>query len=205
MARDLPTALADKKAFTQQLRKLDPFTRSTEQANVEVPLDNNAAVGFAVLCGDATWSRSPAQYKAELTADVMMSPKFGAIGSNIWPCAFWNNAHKEAQLPITDKGARNIMIVQNMRDPATPYIGAHQMRAKLGQRAQMVSVNEGGHGVAFSNPNMCATQHVVDYLVSGTLGSTDAVCDAEVASDPQLRTTQTTKNKALELLREAIH
>ena len=83
-------------------------------------------------------------------------------------------------MPITSNGPPlNILIVQNLRDPATPLEGARQMRKALGQRARFVSVDQGGHTVYLLNPNTCANEIVTAYLAEGTLPGGDEFCPAE--------------------------
>ena len=107
---------------------------------------------------------------------------FGALRSNIWPCAFWHFRPVERPVPITSKGPRNILIVQNLRDPATPLEGALQMRKAFGQRARFVSVDQGGHTVYLLNPNTCGNAIVTAYLAEGILPSSDQSCPADPPS-----------------------
>lgn len=178
-------------------------------ATQETAVDNNAASALAVLCDDTSWSHSPAQYQTELRADTLMSPKFGPVGSQIWPCAFWQTRPKEALTTIASQGPRNILILQNLRDPATPYIGAQDMRDRLGRRAQMVTVDQGGHAAAYIAANQCATDTASNYLKTGKLADTDTVCEAEDTAQraSQLKSisaSQQAKQKALETLRQRI-
>jgi hypothetical protein len=145
-----------------------------------VPEDNLMA-GMGILCGDTSWSRITMQYLAEYTLDQLQYPLFGGLGSNIWPCAFWT-APREPLVPITANGPANIMIVQNLRDPATPLQGAEQMKTALGQRARMVRVDQGGHAVYLLSANTCAQTQVTDYLVTGVLPAADVFCPVNTAS-----------------------
>ena len=45
--------------------------------------------------------------------------------------------------------------LQNLRDPATPLAGALRLRRAFGDRARVVTADQGGHGVYF-NVNTCA-------------------------------------------------
>ena len=53
---------------------------------------------------------------------------------------------------VTDRGPRNVLIVQNTRDPATPLVTALGLRRALGSRAVMVTVDQGGHDVLKDDP-----------------------------------------------------
>jgi pimeloyl-ACP methyl ester carboxylesterase len=162
-----------------------------------VPEDSSAAAGLAILCGDTAWSRNVTQYQHEYTADKTQYPLFGALGSNIWACAFWANPI-EPPVPVTPLGPANgMLIVQNLRDPATPLPGALQMRAALGQRARMITVDQGGHAIYLLSPNSCANARVTDYLVAGTLPLSDTLCPADPPAVQQLLTSTPEKNQAI--------
>ncbi|HEY4589699.1 MAG TPA: alpha/beta hydrolase, partial [Thermoanaerobaculia bacterium] len=120
------------------------------------PLDNDVASGLAILCDDVAWSRSVVDYQRGLAADSKRYPLFGALGSNVWPCAFWQSPPAEPPVAITPEGPTNVLMLQNRRDPATPYAGALGLRAAFGDRARLVSVDQGGHTVYVTTPNGCA-------------------------------------------------
>ena len=148
--------------------------------------DNAVSAGLSVLCGDVAWSRSVDQYRRELAHDTSRFPLFAPIGSTIWPCAFWPSQPREAPPAILGRGPGNILIIQHLRDPATPYAGALEMRAALGTRAHMVSVDEGGHTVYAVTANRCANAAGDAFLTADIPPAGDAFCAAEppvVAAD----------------------
>ena len=104
---------------------------------------------------------------------------FGELGSNIWACAFWPNDPVEKPVALSSSGPSNILMIQNRRDPLTPYAGALKTRAALGNRARLVSVDQGGHGAAYLNLNACASDVATGYLVDGTFPAADTSCAAE--------------------------
>ena len=144
-----------------------------------IPVDNPAASGLSVVCNDTAWSPSPEQYRAEYNSDMQSFPMFGALGSNIYACAYWAAAPIEPPIQITANGPRNILMLQNLRDPNTPYVGAREMRSALGQRAVMVSVDEGGHAIFGFETNSCANNAAIAYLGNGVLPAQDTLCAAE--------------------------
>ncbi len=165
-------------AMSQPLRKLMD-TRHDSSPNV--PVDNSSASALAILCGDVKWSTYVNQYKQEFNADKKQFPLFGALGSNIWPCAFWRA--KSVELPVTIDGngpANNILVLQNLRDPATPYWNGAEMRSTLGKRARLVTVDQGGHGAAFVGFNNCATDAATGFLTKGTFPSVDKYCPSDM-------------------------
>lgn len=155
-------------------------TTAHPKASLE-SVDNSEASALAVLCGDTNWSRSVTQYKTEFTLDGAIYPAFGPIGSNIWPCAFWPNKAVESRPNITSNGPSNILLLQDLRDPATPYLGGLKMRAALGGRARLVTIDQGGHSVYLLNPNSCAQGIANTYLADGTFPLADSFCQPDSA------------------------
>ncbi|MEV6425757.1 alpha/beta hydrolase [Streptomyces sp. NPDC051662] len=58
---------------------------------------------------------------------------YGAFTANIRPCAFWP-APAEPKVKIPARGPSDILMVRNLRDPATPLSGALRTRRALGER-----------------------------------------------------------------------
>jgi len=171
-------------------------------AETTAPVDNAGASALAVLCDDTAWSRSPLQYQAELNLDKLVSPKFGELGSNIWPCAYWHYQPQEHTTAINPNGPTNVLMIQNKRDPATPYAGALETRTLLANRARMVSVDQGGHGAAYLAANQCATDAVNTYLASGVLPAHDTSCAAQ--SQNELTPQNSNQQQAIERLRQLV-
>lgn len=156
------------------------------------PQDSSASVTLSVLCGDTAWSKDLSRYQAERERDAKRYPIAGGLASNVWPCAFWPVAPKEPLVPITPNGPSNILILQNLRDPATIYSGGVQMRNSFGKRARLVTVNQGGHGVYLFTENACSTNIATQWLVNGTLPKRDQYC---AAGDVSLKAKATGANR----------
>lgn len=156
---------------------------ATTNGGLDVPVDNQVTSGLIVTCDDAAASRNVAQYQAEFTADSAAFPLFGPAGSTIWPCAFWPNSPIEPPVAITSAGpSHNILLLQNVRDPATYYPGVLQLHSELGQRSVLVTVDEGGHGIYGFSTNTCVNDITTTYLTSGAIPSKDTVCPAQPAA-----------------------
>ncbi|MBM7773278.1 pimeloyl-ACP methyl ester carboxylesterase [Actinokineospora baliensis] len=143
-----------------------------------IPRDNSTAVLLAVTCGDANWPRDPGVYQREVLANRAKFPILGGMGANIWPCAFWS-APVEPPVRVSDRGPANILLLQTRRDPATPYAGALGMRAALGGRARMVTVNTGNHGAYDPSTPSCAVTEAHRFLVTGVLPRRDLACEPD--------------------------
>ncbi len=135
---------------------------------------------YAMICNDSRWPISVKTYQRAVAIDRLRYPLFGAAGANIQPCAYWPDAI-EAPVRVSDNGPANVLMVQNLRDPATPLAAAQQMRHALGQRATMVTADEGGHGVYLFGRNRCANYPVTTFLTTGVRPAHDYACSAAAA------------------------
>ncbi len=131
-----------------------------------------------VVCGDTNWPESVATYQRHVAVDRVRYPMFGAAAANIWPCAFWPSDPIEPPVRIGDRGPSDVLMVQNRRDPATPLIGALELRRALGDRARMVTADEGGHGAYLLKANPCVDNAVTAFLVEGKRPWHDISCAA---------------------------
>ncbi|GAA5056516.1 alpha/beta hydrolase [Nocardia callitridis] len=141
--------------------------------------DNYLASQLHVICNDSAWPRSDLDYQSNVAIDRVRFPMFGAAGANIWPCAHWPSNQVEPQVRIGDGGPSNVLIAQNLRDPATPLIGAQHMRQALGDRARMVTADQGGHLAYLFKDNACLNNTVTEFLVDGQRPDNDIACAAE--------------------------
>lgn len=75
---------------------------------------------ISVLCGDNAWPRSISTYQRNVTHDRVKYPMLGGAAANVWPCAHWAKQPLETPVQFSDQGPSNLLLVQNLRDPATP-------------------------------------------------------------------------------------
>ncbi|MFI5958070.1 alpha/beta hydrolase [Cryptosporangium sp. NPDC051539] len=140
-----------------------------------VPVDNQSTMFAALTCGDGPWSKDLDEYAAKTAADRAAYPLTGGMPANVWPCAFWEDEPIEAPVTVTDHGPRNILILQNRRDNATPWEGALGLKDALGHRAGFVGVDNGGHYV-YDVGSKCADRATVTFLTTGRLPAGDLNC-----------------------------
>lgn len=138
--------------------------------------DDAAAVTVGVICNDVDWPASVPAYERAVAADRVRYPLTAGMPANITPCSFWKGGAVEKPVRITDRGPSNILMIQNLRDPSTPHSKGLRMRAALGDRARLVSVDHGGHGVYLGNGNACGDAAVTRYLTEGVRPSEDVLC-----------------------------
>ncbi|MDN3354449.1 alpha/beta hydrolase [Actinomadura sp. DC4] len=142
-----------------------------------VPADNQATMFLALTCGDVQWSHDVAKYAAGTAADREKWPLSAGMPGNIWPCAFWH-APIEAPVKVTSHGSRDVLLLQNRRDNATPWETGRGLRRALGSQAAFVGVDNGGHYVYHSG-STCADAATVAFLAEGKLPAKDVHCTAK--------------------------
>ncbi|MFD7963650.1 alpha/beta hydrolase [Streptomyces zaomyceticus] len=139
--------------------------------------DEAAAVTVGVICNDVDWPRASVRgFERAVAADRARHPLTAGMPVNVTPCAYWKGGAVEKPARITDRGPSNVLMIQNLRDPSTPYAKGLRMRAALGERARLVSVDRGGHGVYLGNGNACGDRAVTRFLTEGARPAEDVLC-----------------------------
>ncbi|MEU6713981.1 alpha/beta hydrolase [Nonomuraea sp. NPDC046802] len=156
----------------------EPFPDSPDDP---IDLDNYLSSQLHVICNDSDWPESVRTYQRNVEIDRIRYPMFGAAGATITPCAFWPSEPVEPPVKITDRGPSNVLILQNLRDPATPLAGARKLREAFGDRARMVTADQGGHLAYLFLDNRCANDAATKFLVTGQRPRHDVACAAEPA------------------------
>ncbi|MFD4749028.1 alpha/beta hydrolase [Streptomyces rubiginosohelvolus] len=144
--------------------------------------DEDASLTMAVICNDVRWPGPDSGYARRVAADRARYPLTAGLPASITPCSFWKHDEEPRPTRITDEGPSNVLMIQSLRDPATPLAGALKMRAALGERARMVTVGQGGHGMYLGNGNACGDRAVSDFLVTGNRPARDTHCPDRAAS-----------------------
>ncbi|MVU83884.1 alpha/beta fold hydrolase [Nocardia sp. ET3-3] len=140
----------------------------------EQTVQRSTAVLIATLCNDVAWPTSVGDYTAAVAADRARFPLTAGMPRGYSPCATWPYPVAPRTL-VNSSGPSNVLLVQNLRDPASPYSGALNLRRAFGDRARMVAVDAGGHG-AYPSPVACANEAVERFLRDGTRPETDLTC-----------------------------
>ncbi|MGW1754559.1 alpha/beta hydrolase [Streptomyces mirabilis] len=144
------------------------------------PISENFLAGhFYVPCGDSRWPGKIRDYQRNAAIDRLKYPMLGGTTGNIKPCAYWPDNRVEPPVRIGDRGPSNVLMVQNERDPGTPLVGAMKLRRAFGDRATMVTADQGGHGVYPFGSNTCANNAVTAFLTDGQRPPEDLACPAE--------------------------
>ncbi|MFI5829616.1 alpha/beta hydrolase [Streptomyces sp. NPDC051578] len=155
----------------------DPAAEPVLPPDVSGPLpDTGAAAVLGAICNDVSWPADVAAYERAVAADRTAHPLTAGMPANITPCSFWKDRPEQQPTRITPDGPSNVLMVQNLRDPATPYAGALKMREAFGSRARLVSVDAGGHGSYLGNGNACGDRTVTRFLTTGQRPRQDTYC-----------------------------
>jgi pimeloyl-ACP methyl ester carboxylesterase len=146
-------------------------------------MQNTAAAAVATICNDVAWPTDLDTYARGVLASRESHPLTAGMPMNVAPCAFWPRP-AEPPVEIIARGPSNVLMVQNLHDPATPHSGALRMRESLGHRARMVTVDATGHGSYARTGNTCGDRHVTTFLLTGHRPAADTFCPAEPADLP---------------------
>ncbi|GHB25794.1 hypothetical protein GCM10010392_62580 [Streptomyces clavifer] len=147
-------------------------------AELSAPVpDADASVIIAVLCNDVSWPRTVGHYRRTVAEARAAHPLTAGMTANIVPCAFWKDAPADEPTRMAPDGPSNILVIQGLRDPATPLSGALRMRAALGDRARMVTVGRGGHGMYVPRREGCGDRTVEAFLNHGQRPRHDVHCE----------------------------
>ncbi|ALG14080.1 hypothetical protein AOZ06_50870 [Kibdelosporangium phytohabitans] len=133
-----------------------------------------AATFWGITCNEARWPRSAARYQWDVLVARQKYPVTNGMSYNISPCAFWPRPSEPA-VRIGDHGP-NVVLVQNLRDLATPVGGARSMRVVLGDRSRLITADNAGHGVLRATADPCVLQPVMSFLLGGAMPGRDIAC-----------------------------
>ncbi|WMX45800.1 alpha/beta hydrolase [Streptomyces roseicoloratus] len=138
--------------------------------------DEDATVTVGVVCNDVRWRGTLPTFRRGVAADRAAHPLTAGMPVNITPCSFWKDTPAEPPTRLTSDGPSDVLMIQGLRDPSTPHSSALEMRAALGARARLVSVDRGGHGMYLSNGNPCGDRTVTRFLLTGERPASDVTC-----------------------------
>ena len=151
-----------------------------------------------MICDDADWTVTPEQHRRDVARDGRRFPVAGAMAANIWPCALRKQEPAEPPVAMRNSGGGKVLLVQGLRDPATPYDGAVAMRVALGNRSRLATINAGGHSMAYTGKNACADGVATRLLVEGAMS--DSYC---APSPPPAATARDSSEREAAILRLA--
>jgi pimeloyl-ACP methyl ester carboxylesterase len=128
-----------------------------------------------VRCAD--WPRTPdtpaleAEHRKLQAAHPLWARMTGELFDN---CKTWPTAGRQPTGKTIGQGAAPILVIGNLRDPATPIGGTRQLARDLASGVLVTSDND-GHGTYLSG-NSCIDGVVDGYMVSGTVPKNGKAC-----------------------------
>jgi len=169
---DLKTGLDG--AFAGDGTVLVQLSNLLYERNPDGSYANLADADISISCLDRPWPHSLVTWQAAAAAAARAAPLFGA--PTVWGsllCAYW--PVPSYPLPrIRAVGARPILVVGTLRDPATPYRWAQALAGDLSSGV-LLGWNGDGH-TAYGEGSACVDTIVNDYLISLAVPRSGTVC-----------------------------
>jgi pimeloyl-ACP methyl ester carboxylesterase len=146
---------------------------------------DGAEQSLALACADSSNPRNPGRYPAIAASAAARFGGFGALAT--WtdePCAQWpgNGAQDRYTGPWNRRTANPILVFGNTGDVAINYQDSVAAARDLGD-ARLLTINQFGHTEAL-NPDTCATNYEVSYLLTKALPPAGTVCQADAPPFP---------------------
>lgn len=136
---------------------------------------NQTEAFISINCLDQHGDGNVEQMRAEAAELKQLAPVFGPQMS--WGgtgCATWPAPAKRDRIPIVAPGSPDILVVGTTNDPATPYSWAQTVAATL-ENGHLVTYDGEGH-TAYNKSNDCVNDTVDDFLLRGTVPTSDPLC-----------------------------
>ncbi len=135
--------------------------------------DASTATLYGITCNDTRFKGGREYLAKEAERQGKLYPLIGYY-QILAPCAFWNRPPLHLKTP-TGKGVPPILMVQSVRDPATPLEGAQRAHEKFAGSRLLTVTDEGDHGIyGFGNP--CVDDLVESFIVDGKVPAKDVTC-----------------------------
>ncbi len=135
----------------------------------------------AVICNDTPF-RGDRDYLVRESA--RLGKQYPLVGHYLVaaPCAFWDRPPLRLKTP-TGRGVPPILMVQSVRDPATPLEGAQRAHRKFAGSRMLTVTDEGDHGV-YAFGNACVDDVVESFIVDDVVPPRDLTCAGMPLPEP---------------------
>ncbi|MEV6244131.1 alpha/beta hydrolase [Lentzea sp. NPDC051838] len=135
--------------------------------------DSIMGTQMSILCNDTPFRGDRKSLEREGNLSVK---KYSLVGGYqiTGPCAWWDRPDVHLKRP-TGKDVSSVLMVQSVRDPATPLEGAQRAHRKFANSRMLTVQDEGDHAI-YGFGNNCVGDVVESYLVDGVVPTRDLSC-----------------------------
>ncbi|MFG1925147.1 alpha/beta hydrolase [Cryptosporangium sp. NPDC048952] len=149
----------------------EAYAAFTARVQARTGAEGPTAGEVAVRCADRPVSKDPETYYRDIQTHLRDEPLFGPLERNVTPCAFW--PAEPAKGPVRIGSNVPALLVGASGDPVGGQQGIHRALT----RSRLVTLDGAfRHRVYLFDGNKCVDKAVDDYLLAGTLPSTDQTC-----------------------------
>jgi pimeloyl-ACP methyl ester carboxylesterase len=158
--------------------------------------DAQNGTAYSIICNDTPFRGGRQYLERDAARDGAKWPLVGYY-QIMGPCAFWDRPNVTLKHP-DGSGVAPTLMVQSVRDPATPLEGARKAHRNFANSVLLTVENEGDHGI-YGLGNKCVNDIVERYLVDGITPAEDLTCQGIPLPAPGDAQTGNTLTKAHEL------
>ncbi|USX51313.1 alpha/beta hydrolase [Lentzea sp. HUAS12] len=135
--------------------------------------DAQLGTAYSILCNDTPFHGDRKYLERDGARDGAKWPLVGYT-QIAGPCAFWDRPNIKLKQP-TGIGVAPTLMVQSVRDPATPLEQAQRAHRNFRGSVLLTVEGEGDHGI-YGFGNACVDDVVERYLVDGVTPAKDLTC-----------------------------
>ncbi|GAB2818420.1 alpha/beta hydrolase [Lentzea nigeriaca] len=135
--------------------------------------DAQAGTAYSIVCNDTPFHGGRKYLERDAERDGAKWPLVGFY-QIMGPCAFWDRPNVQLKHP-NGIGVAPTLMVQSVRDPATPLEGAQKAHRNFRNSVLLTVEDEGDHGI-YGFGNKCVDDIVEQYLVDGVTPAKDLKC-----------------------------
>jgi pimeloyl-ACP methyl ester carboxylesterase len=158
---------------TDLLRLADSYSERSANGTYSNILDANATIS----CNDSAPGPTDETVRRTAAEWAVKYPLFGReSASGLLGCQSWQ-PHRTLVPKPQAATATKVLVVGNLHDPATPYQGAKDLTADLGN-AELLTWNGEGHG-SYLQGSQCVDNYVNAYLLTQQLPPDETTCPAQ--------------------------
>jgi len=143
--------------------------------------DAPTATLYSITCNDTQFRGGRERLAREAERLGRQYPLMGYY-QLLAPCAFWDRPPLHLKTP-TGKGVPPVLMVQSVRDPATPVEGARRAHEQFAGSRLLTVTDEGDHGI-YGFGNACVDDLVESFIVDGVVPARDVTCPGTPLPDP---------------------